>query len=228
MFVSVIIPSLNEEGFISETIRAAFQDYSHEEVEIIVVDGGSRDRTLGLIPPNVEILHSLPGRARQMNLGARNARGEILVFCHADSLLPLGWREAVIEALSKPGVSGGTFQTTILPARGILKLRNRMSFPANWRVMHGDQVQFMTRRAFEKTGGFPELPIMEDLEMSHSLGQLGRLVRISLRVRTSSRRYSEKRPREQWLLNFKCVILYLYFGVTAEEIRAIYYSPNVK
>ena len=223
MLASIIIPTLNEEKHILDAIAAARQGYDPGELEIIVVDGGSQDQTLRLIPPDVEVLSSKPGRAVQMNLGAANARGDILVFCHADSLLPEGWRGAVIKELSKPEVSGGTFQTTILPAKGILKLRNRINFSANWRVMHGDQVQFMTRSTFEKSGGFPEIPIMEDLEMSRSLDKLGELVRIPLRVKTSSRRYSEKRPRQQWLLNVKCVILYLYFGKTAEEIRNIYY-----
>jgi hypothetical protein len=138
--------------------------------------------------------------------------------------LPGGWREAVVEKLSKPGVSGGTFQLSILPARGILKLRNRINYPANWRLMYGDQVQFMKRSTFEKVAGFPEIPIMEDLEMSRSLDRAGQLVRIPLRVQTSSRRFSEEKPRGQWLLSIKCVILYLYFGKTAEEIKSIYYQ----
>jgi rSAM/selenodomain-associated transferase 2 len=224
MLVSVIIPSLNEEAYISEAIQAARRDYAPEEVEIIVVDGGSQDRTLRLIPPNAKVLHSQARRAKQMNLGAAHARGEFLVFCHADSLLPKGWREALIEELSKPDVSGGTFQLSILPANGILNLRNKINYPANWRLMYGDQVQFMTRNTFEQVGGFPDIPIMEDLEMSRSLAQVGRLVRIPLRVRTSSRRFSGKKPRSQWLLSIRCVILYLYFGATPEEIRFIYHQ----
>jgi rSAM/selenodomain-associated transferase 2 len=220
--VSIIIPVLNEEAYIVEALRAARQDYSPQELEIIVVDGGSRDGTLSLIPPDVRVFHSTPNRGTQLNLGAANSRSELLVFCHADSILPAGWREAVISALSQPGVSGGTFQLEIVPARGILKLRNRISYPANWRFMYGDQVQFMTRRTFGQAGGFREIPIMEDLEMSRSLHRLGRLVRIPLRVRTSSRRFSEDSPRQQWLLNIRCVILYLYGRKTAEEIKMIY------
>ena len=222
MLVSVIIPTLNEETFILDAIRAAREDYSPDELEIIVVDGGSQDTTLRLIPPDVKVIHSKPGRAKQMNLGAQNSRGEILVFCHADSMLPKGWRAEVITALSKSGVSGGTFQLSIIPARGILKLRNRVNFPANWRFMYGDQVQFMTRRTFENAGDFCELPIMEDLEMSRSLAKLGRLVRIPLRVSSSSRRFLENTPMQQWLLSVKCVILYLYLGKSAEEIKTIY------
>jgi rSAM/selenodomain-associated transferase 2 len=223
MLVTTIIPTLNEEAFILDAIRSARRDYNTEELEIIVVDGGSQDGTLRLIPPGVQVIRSNPGRAAQMNLGAENARGELLVFCHADSLLPKGWREAVIEKLDEPGVSGGTFQLSIVPAKGILKLRNQINYPANWQLMYGDQVQFMARSTFDAVGGFPDLPIMEDLEMSRSLGKCGRLVRIPLRVRTSSRRFSGDKPRRQWLLSIKCVILYLYFGKTAEDIKSIYY-----
>ena len=226
MLVSVIIPVLNEETFIQAAIGAARADSDLDEVEIIVVDGGSQDATLRLVPPDVKVIHSKPNRGKQMNLGAEHSTGEILVFCHADSLLPKGWRAAVITALSKDKVSGGTFQLSIVPARGILKLRNRIKYPANWRFMFGDQVQFMTRRTFEKAGGFNEIPIMEDLEMSRALHALGRLVRIPLRVRTSSRRFSGDKPRQQWWLSIKCVILYLYFGKSAEEINILYYQRN--
>jgi rSAM/selenodomain-associated transferase 2 len=223
MLVTTIIPTLNEERHIRDTIRAARQDYMPDELEIIVVDGGSQDGTLHLIPPDVQVIQSKPGRATQMNLGAAHAHGEILVFCHADSLLPDKWRSSVIGELSKPNVSGGTFQLAILPEEGVLKFRNRIKYPANWRLMYGDQVQFMRRDTFEQIGGFPAIPIMEDLEMSRSLAQVGQLVRIPLRVKTSSRRFLGKKPRNQWLLSIRCVILYLYFGKTPEEIGKIYH-----
>jgi rSAM/selenodomain-associated transferase 2 len=224
MLVSVIIPTINEEAFIQDTIKAVRQGYDRDQVEVIVVDGGSRDRTLSLIPADASLIESSPGRAAQMNQGAKFASGEILVFCHADCILPAGWLEAVLQALEKPGVSGGTFQLSILPEKGVLKLRNRINYPANWRLMYGDQVQFMKRSTFDAVGGFPDLPIMEDLEMSRSLNKAGRLVRIPLRARTSSRRFSGDQPRRQWLLSIQCVILYLYFGKTAEEVMRIYYQ----
>ncbi len=222
MRVSLIIPTLNEEGYLLDALLAARQEYSSEELEIIVVDGGSRDATLSLIPQDVRVLHSTPNRGRQMNLGAANATGEIFAFCHADSRLPQGWREAVIAALSQAGVSGGTFQLSVLPEKGVLKLRNRLRYPANWRFMYGDQVQFMTRQTFARAGGFQELPILEDLEMSRALRRLGRLVRIPLRVQTSSRQYAGGGTSQQWLLNIRCVILYLYCGKTAEEVQRVY------
>jgi rSAM/selenodomain-associated transferase 2 len=222
MRVSLIIPTLNEEGYLLDALRAARQEYSSEELEIIVVDGGSQDATLSLIPQDVRVLHSRPNRGRQMNLGAANATGEIFAFCHADSRLPRGWREAVIAALGEAGVSGGTFQLSIQPERGVLKLRNRLRYPADWRFMYGDQVQFMTRHTFEKVGGFQEMPILEDLEMSRALRRLGRLVRIPLRVQTSSRQYTGGGTSQQWLLNIRCVILYLYCGKSAEEVQRVY------
>jgi rSAM/selenodomain-associated transferase 2 len=226
MLVSVIIPTINEEAFIEDTIKAVRRDYDQDQVEVIVVDGGSQDQTQRLIPADAILIESSPGRARQMNQGAKFASGDILVFCHADCILPAGWLEAVLEALEKPGVSGGTFQLSILPEKGVLKLRNRINYPANWRLMYGDQVQFMKHSTFDVVGGFPDLPIMEDLEMSRSLHQFGQLVRIPLRVRTSSRRFAGNRPRRQWLLSIKCVILYLYFGKSAEEIKQIYYRGD--
>jgi hypothetical protein len=83
-------------------------------------------------------------------------------------------------------------------------------------------VQFMTRQTFELAGGFKEMPILEDLEMSRCLQRLGRLVRIPLRVQTSSRQFTESKPARQWLLNIRCVVLYLYCGKTAEEVKLIY------
>ena len=167
---SVIIPVLNEAESIETCIAAARRDYAPDEVEIVVVDGGSSDGTPDLVPSTVAHIRSPRGRAVQMNGGAAASRGEILVFCHADSQLPAGWREAVIEALSRPGVSGGSFKTLILPeVAWILRLHNRMPQLASWKRMHGDQSQFMTRATFERTGGFPELSLMEDGEMSRAL-----------------------------------------------------------
>ena len=145
-------------------------------MEIIVVDGGSTDGTPDLVVPEAALLHSPRGRAIQMNRGAAASRGGILAFWHADSQLPAGWREAVIEALGKSGVSGGTFQTLTLPERGLLLyIRNRTSFPARWKLMYGDQVQFMTRETFERAGGFPEVPGMA----------VGKGIRIDERCRTN-------------------------------------------
>ena len=226
VLVSVIIPALNEAQHIRQTVAAARRDYTPDQVEVIVVDGGSTDGTPDLVPPDVTLMRSPRGRAVQMNRGAAASRGEILVFCHADSQLPAGWREAVVEALSRPGVSGGGFQVAILPAREILHLLNRLRLPADWRSMFGDQAEFMARATFDQVGGFPEIPLMEDLEMSRKLHEAGQLVRIPLRVTTSSRRFLERGPLRQWLLDVWCVIRYLYLGTPPEEIARLYTSSR--
>ena len=131
MLVTIIIPTLNEEAFILETIQRC-------PPGIIVLMkwrsswsmAAARTKPLELIPPDVAD-NPIPTRTGDTDEpGGGHARGDILVFCHADSLLPEGWRDAVIDNLSKPQVSGGTFQTTIEPANGVLKLRNRLNYPA--------------------------------------------------------------------------------------------------
>jgi hypothetical protein len=161
-----------------------------------------------------------------MNCGTAAARGEMLVFCHGDSQLPPGWRSPVITALSRPGVSGGSFAIRLVPARGVLHLLNFPRYPADWRLMYGDQAQFMTRGTFERVGGFPEMPVMEDLEMMRRLNRLGRLVRIPLRVTSSSRRFLERGPLRQLWLDVSAVVRYLYLGASAEEVARDYYGDE--
>jgi hypothetical protein len=161
-----------------------------------------------------------------MNRGAAVSRGDILLFCHADSRLPAGWREALVAALAQPGVSGGNFQTRIVPARGVLHLINRLRLSASWRIAFGDTGQFMARTTFERIGGFPEIPLMEDVEMARALHQAGKLVRLPLRMETSSRRFLERGPLRQWLMSFWLMIRYLYLGATPEDIVRRYRSSR--
>jgi rSAM/selenodomain-associated transferase 2 len=226
--VSVIIPALNEAENIERTLAAARRDYAPDAVELIVADGGSTDGTPDLVPPDVALVRVPRGRAVQMNRGAEAAHGEIFVFCHADSQLPAGWREAVIAALADPEVSGGTFQTRILPANWLLKLRNRLVLPTTWRGMFGDQVHFMRRATFERVGGYPEIPLMEDVEMMRALHQVGRLTRIDpgLRVTTSSRRFLERGVLRQTLHNGLNMLRYLYLGASPRAIARGYRSSR--
>jgi rSAM/selenodomain-associated transferase 2 len=226
VLVSVIIPALNEAEHIRAVVEAARRDYTPTQVEVVVVDGGSHDGTPERVPAGVKLIRAPRGRAAQMNSGAAASQGEILLFCHADSRLPAAWREAVVHALSRPGVSGGSFQIRLSPARGVLHLLNRLSFSANWRIMVGDQAQFMARRTFEQVGGFPDVPLLEDLEMSRALHGAGRLVRIPLRVVTSSRRFLERGPLCQFGLDVVCVFRYLYLGASPEELAGLYVSSR--
>lgn len=227
VLVSVIIPALNEASDIQQTIEAARRSYSQSEVEIVVADGGSTDGTPDLVPEHAILILAPRGRGVQMNQGAAASHGAILAFCHADSQLPAGWREPLIDALGEPGVSGGTFQTLILPEYGgLLRLRNHVQLLTRWWGMFGDQVQFMRRETFEAIGGYPEIPLMEDVEMARALHQRGRLIRIPQRVTTSSRRFLERGPLRQILLNAWNIFRYVCLGATPETIARSYRSSR--
>ena len=224
MIVSVIIPALNESDTIVDCIQAARRRYTDDEVEIIVVDGGSTDGTPALIPADVWVMNSERGRAVQMNRGAAHAHGDVLVFCHADTRLPEGWREPVVAALARPEIAGGAFQVTYAPPQGILHLVNRINFQGNWRAIHGDRAQFTTRATFEAIGGFPQIPLMEDGELSRALHQRGELILLPQRVVTSSRRFLDNGPLRQYLLSIWYMIRYLYLGATPADIARVYRS----
>lgn len=226
MKVSVVIPALNEAGSITACVRAARRGYSPAEVEIVVVDGGSTDGTPGLVPAGERVVHAPRGRAVQMNRGAAATGGGVLVFCHADSLLPAGWREEVLAQLALPRTSGGSFQTRFRPAAGFLGVLNLLSTRADWRIMYGDQAQFMRRASFERTGGFPPIPLMEDVEMARALHRLGRLRRSRLPVITSGRRFIERGPLRQAVLSVTCMLRYLYMGATPQAIARAYRSSR--
>lgn len=227
MRVAVVIPVLNEAEWIGACVASARRDYSRDEVEIIVVDGGSSDGTRQRVPVEERVIGSPRGRGVQMNYGANESTGEILVFCHADTLLPLGWREGVLQALGKRGVSCGCFRLRLEPPRGVLRLINRLPFPRNWRFVFGDQVQFMTRDAFEAVGGFPEIPLMEDVEMSRRLARRGRIVRIKLTAVTSSRRFLERGLFKQLVVDLTCWTRYVFLGAHPEDLLRIYAPQEV-
>ena len=227
MHASVIIPVLNEVETLQETIRAARREYPTESVEIIVVDGGSTDGTCEVIPAEITVIHGKRGRAIQMNTGANQAKGEIFVFCHADTLLPEGWLEAIRDLLCDPKVSGGVFQCTTLPENSFLtKFFNRINAPTQWPLMTGETAQFMQKETFFKIDGFPEIPLMEDIEMARRLKNAGKLVRSKLRVVTSARRFKERGYLRQYALNIYNLTRYLYFGATPEQIAASYHSSR--
>lgn len=221
--VSVIVPALNEEAQLPHTlahVRLAAGD------ELIVVDGGSTDRTVALAQQYTpQVLVSPPGRAVQMNYGARHATGDILVFLHADTVLPPDGLDAVRAAL-RTGAVGGAFRLVITPATLALRL---VAWGTNIRsrvghLPYGDQALFMPRDVFEALGGYEPVSFMEDVRLVQALRHKGRLVLLPQAVQTSGRRWQRDGVLYTTIRNTLLITLYLW-GVAPEKLQA-WYKPR--
>lgn len=192
--ISVVVPALNEAGGIAATL-APLRPLRARGHEVLVVDGGSEDGTPERAAPLADrVLRSAPGRARQQNAGARAARGGVLLFLHADTRLPEGADRAVLEGLARSGRGWGRFDVRLSgrhPAlrvvEGMISLRSRLGGVAT-----GDQAIFVRRDWFEAAGGFPEIPLMEDVALSRALLRRGRPLCLREAVVTSSRRWETR------------------------------------
>lgn len=185
--IAVVIPALEE----SVTICAAVRS-SADADDVLVVDGGSRDGTAGLARDAGARVASAPrGRASQMNAGVRETSAEWLLFLHADTVLPSGWREHVESLLSDTRVSCGAFRFGV----GGTRVRDRIicavggARAALTCTPYGDQALFMRRSDFERVGGFPDQPIMEDWELVRRLRRLGAVRCAPAVALTSSRQW---------------------------------------
>lgn len=221
MTVSVIIPTLNEEAHLGEALRCARRAGAHE---IIVVDGGSTDCTRALARACAEVVVSAPcGRAAQMNAGAARASGDILLFLHADTLLPGDGLEVVRRACRSPNVVGGRFDVELVPTTPLLRLTAVL---INWRsrisrIATGDQAIFVRREIFERLGGYAEIPLMEDVELSRRLKGSGRVACLRQRVTTSARRWQTHGVIKTILLMWTLRALY-WLGVSPVRLRRLY------
>lgn len=191
MRISVIIPVLNEEKTIAATLQALCPLAPHE---ILLVDGGSQDRTRAICDRwAVELLSSERGRARQMNYGARQATGDVLLFVHADTRLPATALNDITLALRDADCPGGRFDVELDGAHwmfrviaALINCRSRLT-----KVATGDQALFIRRAVFERIAGFPDLPLMEDIALCRSLKRIGRMACLRSRVVTSARRWQK-------------------------------------
>jgi rSAM/selenodomain-associated transferase 2 len=215
--ISIIIPVLNE----AENIRQAIASTQPStNIEVIVVDGGSQDDTKkNAADFNVTIISSLPGRAVQMNKGAILAKGDILLFLHADTRLPIGFDVMIRTAMQKTGTVAGAFalgiDAEVLSLRLVewgVNMRSRF-----WQMPYGDQAIFFTKETFNKIGNFPELPFMEDFEIMRRLKRIGRITIIPVPVITSARRWLKKGIWKTTLINQIVIIAYL-LGVPPQQL----------
>lgn len=187
--VSIIMPVRNEAAIIAPALHRLRQHFP--VCELIAVDGASTDDTAGLAAPLATVIHSRQGRARQMNTGAAHATGEVLWFVHADTRLDPTALGQLRAALTDPDVVGGGCAIRFDRDTPALRLLAWSSTQRARRLhqIFGDQAMFVRRPVFEALGGFPDLPLMEDLEMSRRLHRAGRLVVLPATCTASARRF---------------------------------------
>lgn len=220
MLISVVIPTLNEEDVIEETLGRVINTPG---VEVIVSDGGSSDWTVEIAQKQARVVSSVCGRGCQMNSGASKASGEILLFLHADTGLPDGWVGKITAAMADERVVGGAFSLSIDSDKLSHKI---IAAAANLRsrflgLPYGDQGIFVRRTVFEKIGGFKDIPIMEDVELMRRLKRTGKIVLLKDKVTTSARRWEKEGAVYTTLRNW--ILLSLYFlGVRPERLYRVY------
>ena len=226
MSLSIIIPCLNEADGIAGTLEA-LQPLRRRGAEVIVVDGGSRDETLAKAQPLVDAAFTAPrGRAAQMNAGAARARGEILLFLHADCLLPEAADGLIIDGLNRSRKSWGRFDVRIDSRHPVLRvvealmnLRSRATGIAT-----GDQGLFVTRSLFEAVGGFPEIALMEDVALSGRLKRYGAPLNLRHRITASGRRWEQHGVLRTVFLMWRLRLAY-WLGADPDKL-ALRYEDN--
>ena len=225
MRLSIIIPVLNEAGHIGNTLRL-LQPLREQGHELILVDGGSSDDPLHIAQPLVDQVQISPlGRARQMNAGADIASGDWLLFLHADTQLPSASVEVITNALHGHGDQWGRFDVRLSGEGWLLRVVERT---INWRsrlsgIATGDQAVFVKREVFEQLGGYAEVPLMEDIELSKRLKRISRPVCIRQPVITSSRRWEENGVCSTILLMWWLRLLF-FVGVSPDRLVQRYYK----
>lgn len=194
--------------------------------EIVLVDGGSTDATAAIAGrfPEVSLLASPRGRARQMNAGARAARGDVLLFLHADTLLPDGALAAVEAAARDPGVVAGRFDVRFdNPRRVFRMIAWFMNQRSRWSgISTGDQAIFVRREPFDALGGYPDMPLMEDVELCRRLKRRGQMAPLRMVVTTSARKWEREGAVRTILLMWALRFLYMV-GVPPVRLHSWYY-----
>jgi rSAM/selenodomain-associated transferase 2 len=217
--LTVIIPTLNESAHIGETVTAVRRA---DTSEIIVVDGGSADDTVALAEAaGATVITSSRGRGTQQRHGAERARGDLLLFLHADTKLPHTFPALVATTLAKPGVVAGAFRFKLDKSGWRLRIIEQL---VAWRcrlfqLPYGDQALFVRACTLAEIGGFPSLPIMEDYELVQRLKRLGRIEIADGDAVTSSRRWRKLGIARAAWTNIRCVLAY-NSGATPESIAA--------
>lgn len=220
--VSIIIPVLNEGVLIAQFLRHLRE--RAPEAELIVVDGGSVDGTAQAAKQLCDqLVASEPGRAQQLNAGAKVAHGEVLWFLHADSEVPGGCLGEMRDALRDAQSAGGYFRIRLPKTHAIYRLTDSFAHYAGivLRIRCGDHGFFCRRSLFFQSGGFPDVPLMEDVEFFRKLHRFGRVHAVHRRLKTSARRYKEF-GRTRVTLAYGLIAALYAFGVPLRILVMIY------
>ena len=227
MTISIIIPVFHEEAIINDAIarlRADLPEGSQRGVEIIIVDGSPDGETVAAVRGGAEGIVSRKGRAAQMNAGAGAARGDVLLFLHADTVLPEGGLGQIASVMEGGRFAGGAFDLGIADPRRVFRViegaasrRSRLT-----RAPYGDQAIFMGRDYFFRMGGYSDIPIMEDVDMMRRVKRSGgKICIIDAKVQTSPRRWIREGIAACTLRNWTIMLLYL-LGVSPARLAKWY------
>ncbi len=223
MSLSIIIPTLNEAENMP-ALLASLQPLRQRGAEVVIADGGSTDDTVALAGSSADrVITADPGRARQLNAGAKVANGEILCFLHADSRLPDGADGLMINGLSRSRRSWGRFDVRITGTHPMLRV---IAHLMNWRsrltgIATGDQGMFVTRSLFEAAGRFPEIGLMEDIALSRRLKIYGAPLCIAHKLTTSGRRWEKHGVWATMLMMWRLRLAY-WLGADPNRLAAQY------
>lgn len=223
--LSIVMPVLNEAAGIVAAL-SALAPLRARGAEVLVVDGGSSDGTPALAAPHADRVVAAPrGRALQLNAGARAAAGDVLLFLHADCLLPPVADRLILEGLAESGRAWGRFDVAIEGRHPLLPViawfMNRRSRATG--IATGDQGMFMSRAAFDAAGGFPPIALMEDIALSRALKRRSPPLCLAARIRTSGRRWEQNGPWRTMLLMWRLRLAY-FCGADPAQLARRYHG----